>query len=166
MSTLAEKGLRIAKNAVFNVFLRRATKLLGKPFAVAVTLREVAAKLDDQDSKKGPIQQTIDMVRTLIRLVGAFVRGSYRQIETTTIISGLAVLLYVLSPVDLVPDFLPVVGFLDDLALMSWFIGKFRDELIRFQKWEKTSALAITGTAPEPARSDRSLPPVAELGHS
>lgn len=168
MSTLADKGLKIAKNAVFSMFIKRATKLLGKPFAIAVTLREVAAKLDDQNSKKGPLQQTIDMIRTLIRLVNAYVTGSYRQIETSTIISGLAVLLYVLSPIDLVPDFIPVVGLMDDLALVSWFISKFRDELVNFQQWEgrhATEAAALAAAVP--AAADATVTgAVAELGHS
>jgi uncharacterized membrane protein YkvA (DUF1232 family) len=168
MSTLAEKGVKIAKNAVFSLFLKRATRLLGKPFAVAVALREVAAKLDDENSKKGPFQQTIDMVRTLIRLVNAYVTGTYRRIETSTIISGLAVLLYVLSPLDLVPDFIPVVGMMDDLALISWFISKFRDELVSFQEWERTHATeAAAVAAAVPAATDATITgAVAELGHS
>ena len=45
MSTLYEKGLRLSKNAVFNVFVNRAAKLLGKPFKVITALNEVADKL-------------------------------------------------------------------------------------------------------------------------
>jgi len=166
MSSLVQRGLQISKNAIFNIFLQRAGKLLGKPFRVAVVLREVAAKLDDKNSTKGPIQQLIDMGRTLVRLVSAFITGSYRQIESSTIIAGLAVLLYFLSPIDLVPDFIPVVGLLDDLALVSWFISKFAGEISRFREWEATSAASASGTAPAPARPNRNLPAVAELGHS
>ena len=136
MSTLTQKGLAITKNILYSTFLQRATKLLGKPLTVAITLREVAQKLDDQDSKKGPIQQTIDMGRLVVRLVTAYVSGSYRQIATETIVSGVAVLLYVLSPIDVVPDFIPVLGFMDDVALISWFTDKFRVELERFKAWE------------------------------
>lgn len=169
MSSLYEKGLAISKNALFNVFLGRAGKLLGRPFRVALIMREVAAKLDAKDSKKGPLQQIIDMGRTLVRLVAAYASGSYRQIEASTIVSGLAVLLYTLSPIDLVPDFIPLVGFLDDLSLISWFIGKFQGEIARFQAWESSSAApnnGVTTATSAPAASDKSLPPVAELGHS
>jgi uncharacterized membrane protein YkvA (DUF1232 family) len=166
MPSLTQRGLQISKNAIFNIFLQRAGKILGKPFRVAVGLQEVAAKLDDKNSTKGTIQQVIDMGRTLVRLVSAYVAGSYRHIETSTIIAGLAVLLYALSPLDLVPEFVPVVGFLDDLALISWFISKFAEEIARFREWEMTSAAAVKGAAPAPAKPDRDLPPVAELGHS
>ena len=166
MPSLTQKGLQISKNVIFNLFLQRAGKMLGKPFRVAVVLQEVAAKLDDKNSDKGTVQQLIDMGRTLVRLVSAYVTGSYRHIETGTIIAGLAVLLYALSPIDLVPDFVPVVGFLDDLALISWFISKFAQEIARFREWEMTSAAAVKSVSPAPAKPNRDLPPVAELGHS
>jgi uncharacterized membrane protein YkvA (DUF1232 family) len=71
----------------------------------------------------------------------------------------------VLSPIDLVPDFIPVLGFLDDLSLVSWFIGKFHDEITRFRDWEQSTARVVDAPF-NPAQGDRSLPAVAELGHS
>jgi len=165
MASLTQKGFDIAKNAIFSTFMGRATKILGKPFLVATALHDVAQKLDDQDSKKGPIQQVIDVGRLLIRLVTSFINGSYREISKTTIVSGLAVLLYVLSPIDLVPDAIPILGFLDDAALITWFMDRFRVELEQFKTWEETSA-NVTQDAHEPARPNKDLPAVAELGHS
>ncbi|SHJ25504.1 Uncharacterized membrane protein YkvA, DUF1232 family [Hymenobacter daecheongensis DSM 21074] len=166
MSSLAEKGLKLSKNAIFSIFMARASKILGKPFQVAIVLKEVAEKLADKKSSKGAFGQLIELALTLVRLVQAYITGAYRQIETGTVVSGVAVLLYVLSPIDLVPDFIPVLGFLDDFSLISWFITKFQGEISRFQEWEKTSAVSASGVASAPAVSDRTQPAVAELGHS
>lgn len=169
MSSLSEKGLRISKNVVFTLFIERATKLLGRPFKVVTVLNEVATKLADAESKNNKFQQLFDVAQTLVRLVRRYASGEYRQISTTTIVSGLAVLLYVLSPIDLIPDFIPVVGFLDDLSLISWFVVKFQGEITRFREWEKaraSAAPAAPDTAAAPARGDKTLPSVAELGHS
>jgi uncharacterized membrane protein YkvA (DUF1232 family) len=163
MSTLTEQGLRLSKNAIFNVFVNRATKLLGKPFKVITILNETATKLADKESKDNKFKQLFDVALTLVRLVRSYVIGDYRQIQTSTIISGLAVLLYVLNPIDLVPDFIPVLGFLDDLSLVSWFLGKFQEELERFRTWENQSVKSV---ASAPANGDQLLPAVAELGHS
>ncbi|WP_416138909.1 YkvA family protein [Hymenobacter psoromatis] len=163
MSSLTKRGLRISKNAVFSLFINRATKLLGRPFKIITILNETADKLKSEESKDNKFKQLFDVALTLVRLVRAYATGEYRAIETNTIISGLAVLLYVLSPIDLVPDFIPVVGFLDDLSLVSWFLSKFQGELIRFREWEQRTAQL---TASALARGDQSLPPVAELGHS
>lgn len=166
MSSLAEKGLRISKNALFSFFIERATRLLGRPFKVVTVLNEVATKLADEKRKDHKFQQLFDVALTLVRLVRRYANGDYRQISTATIVSGLAVLLYVLSPIDLIPDFIPVVGFLDDLSLISWFVGKFQSEIVKFREWEKRQADAVPDTAAAPARGDKTLPSVAELGHS
>lgn len=170
MSSLAQKGLQISKNALFNVFLTQAGKLLGRPFKIVTVLNEVANKLADQKSKNNKFQQLLDIMLTVVRLVRSYASGEYRQIPTKTIISGLAVLLYVLSPIDLIPDFIPVVGFLDDLSLISWFVGSFGTEIMRYRDWEQTTTAALGKSGPdpaaEPARGDIQQPAVAELGHS
>ena len=171
MSSLSDKGLKLSKNALFSLFIGRATKLLGRPFKVVTILNEVADKLADQGSKTNKFQQLFDVGRTLVRLVRSYVSGEYRDIPTSTLVSGLAVLLYVLSPIDLIPDFIPVVGFLDDLSLVSWFVGKFQGEITRFREWETTgrgpaSTPAGPDAAARPARGEATLPAVAELGHS
>ncbi len=171
MSTLAEKGLQLSKNAIFNVFVGRATKLLGRPFKVIAILNETADKLASKDSKDNKFKQLFDVAATLVRLVRHYISGDYREVATGTIVSGFAVLLYVLSPIDLVPDFIPVLGFLDDLSLISWFLGKFQNELARYRAWEDTHHAPVAGPAvpdlaARPATGDAGQPLVAELGHS
>jgi len=163
MPTLAQRGLQISKNALFSLFINRATKLLGKPFKVITVLNETADKLADENSKDNKFKQLFDVALTLVRMVRSYITGEYREIQGSTIISGLAVLLYVLSPVDLIPDFIPVLGFLDDLSLISWFVGKFQVEITHYREWEKQLGHQA---APSPAQGDPSQPAIAELGHS
>ncbi|HEX8330017.1 MAG TPA: YkvA family protein [Hymenobacter sp.] len=175
MSSLTDQGLKISKNVLFNVFIGRAAKLLGKPFKVVTILNEAADKLADKESKTNKFRQLFDVALTLVRLVRRYISGEYREISTSTIVSGLAVLLYVVSPIDIVPDFIPVVGFLDDLSLVGWFVGKFSAEITRFREWEATThgqAATVVDAAPrpnaaaQPALGDAAQPVVAELGHS
>jgi uncharacterized membrane protein YkvA (DUF1232 family) len=158
MSSLAEKGLQLSKNAIFNVFIGRATKLLGKPFKVIAILNETADKLASKDSKDNKFKQLFDVATTLVRLVRNYISGDYREVATGTIVSGFAVLLYVLSPIDLVPDFIPVLGFLDDLSLISWFLGKFQDEIAKYRTWEDTRHVAAAGSAASPDLAPAPLP--------
>lgn len=173
MSSLSNKGLKISKNALFSLFIGRATKLLGRPFKVVSILNEAADKLASKESKTNKFSQLFEVALTLVRMVRSYISGEYREIPTSTIVTGLAVLLYVLSPIDLVPDFIPVLGFLDDLSLVSWFVGKFHVEITRFRVWEQTGrgqpisvSSAGPDTAARPAGGDSSQPSLAELGHS
>ena len=45
-------------------------------------------------------------------------------------------LIYVVSPVDAIPDPIPVAGYLDDAAVIAWIIKSVRDELDAFREWE------------------------------
>lgn len=48
---------------------------------------------------------------------------------------------YALSPIDLIPDFIPVLGYLDDVILLPAMIA-LTVKMIPRDVWEKNSALA------------------------
>jgi uncharacterized membrane protein YkvA (DUF1232 family) len=75
-------------------------------------------------------------LRALFRMLRAWTRGAYRP-ATWTIVSAAAVILYLLSPIDLIPDFLPAVGLLDDASFFVWVLARIRGELDRFVAWEQ-----------------------------
>lgn len=76
------------------------------------------------------------------RLLKAYASGEYRQIPWKTLIRIIAVLIYFVSPIDILPDFLPIVGFTDDIALMLWLFSGLKDDLDKFSEWETTNGAA------------------------
>ena len=64
----------------------------------------------------------IDDVVTMIELLQDYADKSYTDIPVRIIISVVAVLIYVISPVDLIPDFIPVVGYIDDVAIVLFVL--------------------------------------------
>lgn len=136
MATLASKGLDISRSILFSSLIKKASRLLGKPGKIALLLHGAYQKLTSAKDLKGGFAQIKDMMLTLIRLVGAFISGRYRQVSRKFLILGVATLLYLVLPFDLMPDFLPTFGLLDDLSLMAWFIRSFQDEIQNFQLWE------------------------------
>lgn len=91
-----------------------------------------------EKGKKIPaLGSVIDDVITMVELADAYVNKEYSDIPIGTIISVVAALLYILSPIDLIPDIVPVVGYVDDAAvvLMVLHFGVDKD-LDRFRKWK------------------------------
>ena len=60
----------------------------------------------------------------LIRLTRAYFSKQYIDVPWQTIVLAIAALIYFVSPIDLIPDFIPVVGYLDDVAVIS-FVAAF-----------------------------------------
>jgi uncharacterized membrane protein YkvA (DUF1232 family) len=75
-------------------------------------------------------------VQKLYRMMAAWYANRYQPSRTSLAIT-LAALAYFLSPIDILPDFIPVIGILDDLALF-WLISMLlRKEFARFGEWER-----------------------------
>lgn len=45
-------------------------------------------------------------------------------------------LLYVLSPIDLIPDFIPFVGYIDDAAVIAFCINRISAEVDKYKRWK------------------------------
>ena len=80
------------------------------------------------------------VVKDLILLyyyVKDVVGGRYKLYNVYKLVLIVAVLIYVVTPLDFVPDWLPAVGFLDDAALISFVVKMADRELERYFLWVK-----------------------------
>jgi len=75
-------------------------------------------------------------MRVLIRLVQRTVRGQYR-LPWRSLVYAMSAILYFLSPLDLIPDFLLGIGYVDDVAVVFGVLNALRDDLARFVAWEQ-----------------------------
>ena len=88
-----------------------------------------------------------DQLSIVTRLLKAYASGDYRQLPWKTLIRIIAVLIYFVSPIDILPDFLPIVGLTDDIALMFWLFSGIKDDIEKFRQWEQTTASSSEPTA-------------------
>jgi uncharacterized membrane protein YkvA (DUF1232 family) len=77
-----------------------------------------------------------EKITLLTRLLKAYVKGEYRVVPWKTLTRIIAVLIYFLSPIDVIPDLLPVIGLTDDIALVVWLFNAIRDDLDAFRQWD------------------------------
>ncbi len=76
-------------------------------------------------------------VALLSRMLRAYTTGEYRAVPTKTLVSVVAALLYFVSPIDLIPDLLPMVGLTDDVALVLWLFRSLSTDIDAFELWER-----------------------------
>jgi len=111
------------------VIVRQEQKLVELVQNVVVKLSKVA--------NNPKVKKFIQPVQIFIRMIKAHFRGEHKIAFSTLGLIVLA-LVYFLSPVDLIPDFLGVLGFADDLSVVMAVYAKVKDEVEQFLEWERT----------------------------
>lgn len=130
---------RILKSIFFKTATRKAGKYAGKGLAILELLREALTKAQDVASveNKGIGQILAEKITMIGRMLKAYASGEYKIIPWSSIVKIIAVLIYFISPIDVIPDFLPIIGLTDDLALITWLFTSLSDDLANFEAWEK-----------------------------
>lgn len=111
-----------------------AERLVRNPKELLSLLTRAERRLDRMNA--GRLTPVKKDVQTLLRLMRAYGEGRYRQVSGRNLaLAGLAIM-YLVSPLDVMPDFLPG-GFFDDAAVIGFILKKIRTELGAFEIWEQ-----------------------------
>lgn len=78
-----------------------------------------------------------DKLKLLIELIKAYSKGEYRSVSKGTILTVIGAVIYFVSPIDLVPDFLIGLGIVDDAAVIGFTLKKLSGELDDFKQWQQ-----------------------------
>ena len=114
--------------------LVRAEELVRNPKEFLAVLTVAERRLDRLDA--GPLTPIKQDVQTLLRLLRASGEGRYRQVSKKNLLLAAAGIAYLVSPLDVIPDFLPG-GLADDVAVITFIVRKLRAELVAFEAWER-----------------------------
>lgn len=75
-------------------------------------------------------------VPVLFRMLRSFVSGSYKNISKKALLKIALALCYVFFLTDLIPDFIPFIGWLDDITVIAWVVNSLKSEAEAYRKWE------------------------------
>src|SRR6266542_4093044 len=101
------------------------------------TVAEKSEEIKNKFSAKGPLRRFIEDGRVLTALVRDWRTGKYRQALYGTIAAVVFALFYVFNPFDLVPDFLPFIGAVDDAAIIGACLMLVEQDLNKYRGWKE-----------------------------
>jgi uncharacterized membrane protein YkvA (DUF1232 family) len=127
---------RILQSVFFKKATGKAGRYAGNTASLIELVKEAVAKLQSVGIKDN-LAEFQTSIQLLIRMVRAYASGEYRVLPWKSLVSIVAVLIYFVSPIDLIPDFLPIIGLTDDVALVVWLVKTLSDEIRKFGEWEK-----------------------------
>ena len=106
----------------------------GKDFNKYINDEAIKDKID----KAYPaLKSALKNVRVLYALFKDTVNGKYKLPPASVAMIG-GGLLYFILPVDLIPDFIPVIGYLDDLAVLTTIMNSLHTEIREYRIWKET----------------------------
>ena len=85
---------------------------------------------------------TIADVQDIISMLDDYYHGRYKQIPTAALLGSLGIIAYLVSPFDLIPDNVPILGFIDDAFIINTVITLCVDkELERYRQWRNDTMI-------------------------
>lgn len=98
-------------------------------------------KINDQLEKGRGLERYTKDLLLLMSLVKDYYQGNYRNIPYKTISAAVVGLLYVINPIDLIPDFIPFIGQIDDALVLKFCLKLMEKDLLKYKTWkDKQSA--------------------------
>ncbi|MCU1716879.1 YkvA family protein [Pseudomonas sp. 5P_3.1_Bac2] len=111
-------------------------QLLAKRFLSAAKLPALLFSVARKRDKLGSgFSELSGQLKLLQALCLAWWRGEYRNVNKQALLSIVGALLYFVAPIDAIPDWLLGVGFVDDLAVLTWVLKTWSGELEAFERW-------------------------------
>ena len=102
---------------------------------------EIKILLEEADQKakrnKSPLSKIWKDFSDLLRLLSAFAKGEYKYLPWRSLLMIIGALLYFMSPLDLIPDFLPFGGLADDVTIIGLVAKAIRRDMEDFFVWEE-----------------------------
>ena len=93
----------------------------------------------EQKIKEMPlVGEECAVIPIMISLIKHYVEGKYTTVPYGTILAIMSALIYVLSPVDIIPDFIPFVGYLDDVAVIGLCLSMVKTDIEAYDEWRQS----------------------------
>ena len=100
-------------------------------------LEKVKADAETAEKKAKSLGGQFESFQLTWSLLQDYWAGKYTSIPWKLIASTGFAVAYLVSPLDIIPDFLPIVGFVDDATVFALVVSSFQSELNTYKDWKK-----------------------------
>jgi uncharacterized membrane protein YkvA (DUF1232 family) len=137
-SPLTEQVRRAANEITQSAAFRRATvdaeAYVSDPKRLRKLIEDAIGKINV--IPRGPFGETWPYLLAMVRVVRDYQRAEYRDLAAAKLLIIIAAIIYFVSPFDVIPDWIPVLGHIDDAFVISLALKSVRTDLDTFMAWE------------------------------
>jgi len=84
----------------------------------------------------GPLVGLWNDIKLMVGLITDYAKRNYRDVPWNVIAAVTGAVVYFVSPVDAIPDYIPVVGFIDDALVVKLALEVARPDLEKYEAWK------------------------------
>lgn len=136
MNKNIKDSLKDLKNYIPEDFQKRAQDLAKNPKELFLLISKADKKAHSKKTRKA-FDGLWEDLKALFRLIKAWATLDYNNVQWQTVILGIMGILYFITPLDAVIDYLPF-GLVDDAFVLTYIFSVIRSELEEFKAWEET----------------------------
>lgn len=112
-------------------WLEKAKGYIQNPIRIQQLIPEIKSYV----SKVG-LKEVKDKILLAIDYLKDITSHQYTDYEPKTLAFLIAAMIYLVSPLDVIPDIIPVIGLTDDISVILFVFKEFEKELDRYKKWK------------------------------
>ena len=135
-------------NKAFDKATRTAKSTVNSP-RKKKKLADAASRIASSGKHSLKVFGITGKIKPLIRMVRCSVSREYLDTPWQSIVLITAALIYFVSPFDAIADFIPIIGFIDDAAVISVVFASISRDVEKFIVWETTKSESINSPEPE-----------------
>lgn len=103
---------------------------------------EAMKKAKREKGNKGPLDDIWEKIQLLFSMVKDWASGEYKDVPIGSIIIIIIGILYFVSPVDIIPDFVPGAGYIDDVFILSLVFKQVSSDIEKYKEWSEANGRA------------------------
>jgi uncharacterized membrane protein YkvA (DUF1232 family) len=124
----------------FKSFTKKAEELLKNKEKTRTNIQNA---LKNATANKGALTAVWDKLHLLLSFAKDYSQGNYTHVPTGSIIAVFASLVYFVSPLDFIPDFIFGLGFIDDVYILTLVYKQVAKDLEKYKLWKERTKQII-----------------------
>ncbi|MEQ8337868.1 MAG: DUF1232 domain-containing protein [Cyclobacteriaceae bacterium] len=125
------------KNARVKRIFERSKDFINNNEKVKALLKKVTDKLQVLHDDSEERNVFVSNIKLVMRMIQSHFNGTYPSFSNKSILLLIFSLVYFITPFDLIPDFIPALGFTDDISVLYFVLQSLASDIENFKQWEK-----------------------------
>lgn len=106
---------------------------------VSIAMRN-QEEISEKINNSGMLKKYAELGKVMLGMLKDYRRGVYSNVPWYTIASIAFSFIYILNPLDIVPDFIPGLGYIDDFAVMTFALRFIESDIHSYLDWKLENA--------------------------